>query len=293
VARGSGSSLPIVETVPFWFHRFALNRAEGIFSPLRARPSRPRLRATRGLRRDKRARCRLLRRLLRRPRRAPGRAETVVAVDNEPYRLWVASRWAVELEGGWASEPFIDCSARRLSIDGWRVRARPARGALRLRVLLRHPAKGREFTRAAAACYVGARRMAARCWSRPTVSARKIETARRSASPSPGRSTRATSSSTRGSGPPACSGLPGLSVLARRVARRCGGRRPPAHHRSAGRVQAPGLRSQQPLHQNNNQWSLLPLPVRGVERVQLCANPGPVRLAVWRRATPELLVDAS
>jgi tRNA (mo5U34)-methyltransferase len=29
-----------------------------------------------------------------------GRAETVVAVDNEQYRLWVASRWRVELEGG-------------------------------------------------------------------------------------------------------------------------------------------------------------------------------------------------
>jgi hypothetical protein len=27
-------------------------------------------------------------------------AEQVVAVDNEQYRLWVASRWGVELEGG-------------------------------------------------------------------------------------------------------------------------------------------------------------------------------------------------
>ena len=27
-------------------------------------------------------------------------AERVVAVDNEEYRLWVASRWGVELEGG-------------------------------------------------------------------------------------------------------------------------------------------------------------------------------------------------
>jgi tRNA (mo5U34)-methyltransferase len=27
-------------------------------------------------------------------------AERVVAVDNEQYRLWVASRWGVELEGG-------------------------------------------------------------------------------------------------------------------------------------------------------------------------------------------------
>jgi hypothetical protein len=67
---------------------------------LRARPSRPRLRATRGLRRDERARCRLLRRRLRRPRRAPGRAQTVVTVDNEQHRLWVASRRRVELQGG-------------------------------------------------------------------------------------------------------------------------------------------------------------------------------------------------
>ena len=49
------------ETVPFWFHTFALNRAEGIYTP---------------------------------------GAERVVAVDNEQYRLWVASRWGIELEGG-------------------------------------------------------------------------------------------------------------------------------------------------------------------------------------------------
>ena len=29
-----------------------------------------------------------------------GEGRDVVAVDNEQYRLWVASRWAVELEGG-------------------------------------------------------------------------------------------------------------------------------------------------------------------------------------------------
>ena len=42
--------------------------------------------------------------------------------------------------------------------------------------------------------------------------------------------------------------------------------------------------------QDKNQWSLLPLWVRGVERVQLCATRGPVRLAVWRRAPAGLLV---
>ena len=41
--------------------------------------------------------------------------------------------------------------------------------------------------------------------------------------------------------------------------------------------------------QNKNQWSLLPLRVRGVEQVQLCANPAPVRLAVWRWGPAGLL----
>jgi hypothetical protein len=35
----------IVETVPFWFHRFALNRAEGIFMPGSARDRRYRVSA--------------------------------------------------------------------------------------------------------------------------------------------------------------------------------------------------------------------------------------------------------
>jgi hypothetical protein len=41
---------------------------------------------------------------------------------------------------------------------------------------------------------------------------------------------------------------PDCRLLPRRVARRCGGRRPPADHGSAGRLEAPGRRSQQPLH---------------------------------------------
>jgi tRNA (mo5U34)-methyltransferase len=89
-----------VETVPFWFHTFALNRAEGIYTPGAARDHRYRV-------------CAL-------PEDFAGMsvldvgcfdgfyaflaerrgAERVVAVDNEQYRLWVASRWGVELEGG-------------------------------------------------------------------------------------------------------------------------------------------------------------------------------------------------
>lgn len=89
-----------VETVPFWFHTFALNRAEGIYTPGAARDHRYRVSAL--------------------PEDFAGMsvldvgcfdgfyaflaerrgAVRVVAVDNEQYRLWVASRWGVELEGG-------------------------------------------------------------------------------------------------------------------------------------------------------------------------------------------------
>jgi tRNA (mo5U34)-methyltransferase len=89
-----------VEGVAFWFHTFALNRGEGIYTP--------------GAARDHRYRVSML------PDDCAGMsvldvgtfdgfyaflaerrgAERVVAVDNEQYRLWVASRWGVELEGG-------------------------------------------------------------------------------------------------------------------------------------------------------------------------------------------------
>jgi tRNA (mo5U34)-methyltransferase len=89
-----------VEKVPFWFHTFALNRAEGIYTP--------------GAARDHRYRVSVL------PKDFSGMnvldvgtfdgfygflaerrgAERVVGVDNEQYRLWVASRWDIELEGG-------------------------------------------------------------------------------------------------------------------------------------------------------------------------------------------------
>ena len=89
-----------VESVPFWFHTFALNRAEGIYTPGAARDHRYRVSAL--------------------PEDFAGMsvldvgcfdgfyaflaerrgAEDVVAIDNEQYRLWVASRWGVELRGG-------------------------------------------------------------------------------------------------------------------------------------------------------------------------------------------------
>jgi tRNA (mo5U34)-methyltransferase len=90
----------LLRSVPFWFHTFALNRAEGIYTPGAARDHRYRVRAlpadfsgmsvldvgtfdgfyaflaeTRG-------------------------AERVLAVDNEQYRAWVEARWGIRLEGG-------------------------------------------------------------------------------------------------------------------------------------------------------------------------------------------------
>jgi tRNA (mo5U34)-methyltransferase len=89
-----------VQAVPFWFHTFALNRAEGIYTP--------------GAARDHRYRVAML------PADFAGArvldvgtfdgfyaflaerrgAERVLAVDNEQYRLWVASRWGIRLAGG-------------------------------------------------------------------------------------------------------------------------------------------------------------------------------------------------
>ncbi|MGI8505696.1 MAG: class I SAM-dependent methyltransferase [Solirubrobacteraceae bacterium] len=89
-----------VEAVPFWFHTFALNRAEGVYTPGAARDHRYRVSA---LPEDFAGMSVLdvgcfdgFYAFLA-ERRGAGR---VVAVDNEQYRLWVASRWDVELEGG-------------------------------------------------------------------------------------------------------------------------------------------------------------------------------------------------
>jgi len=89
-----------VESVPFWFHTFALNRAEGIYTPGAARDHRYRVSALP----ENFAGMSVLDvgcfdgfYAFLAERRA---AEHVVAIDNEQYRLWVASRWGVELRGG-------------------------------------------------------------------------------------------------------------------------------------------------------------------------------------------------
>jgi len=90
----------VLESVPFWFHTFALNRAHGIYTP--------------GAARDHRYRMPSL------PEDFSGMsvldvgafdgfyaflaerrgARRVLAIDNEQYRHWVASRWGIELQGG-------------------------------------------------------------------------------------------------------------------------------------------------------------------------------------------------
>jgi tRNA (mo5U34)-methyltransferase len=90
----------VLDDVPYWFHTFALNRAEGIYAPGTARDHRYRVPAI--------------------PESFEGfsvldigtfdgfyaflaearGAERVVAVDNEQYVEWVRARWGVELEGG-------------------------------------------------------------------------------------------------------------------------------------------------------------------------------------------------
>jgi len=107
-----------IEEVPFWFTPFALSRSAGIY--------------TSGAARDHRYRVATL------PSDFGGMsvldvgtfdgfyaflaehrgADRVVAVDNEPYRRWVASRGASSLSAAKASAPFFASSARPSSIGG-------------------------------------------------------------------------------------------------------------------------------------------------------------------------------
>ena len=89
-----------LDEVPFWFHTFALNRAEGIYTPGVAVDHRYRLPSLP-------ADCTGLSILdvgtfdgfyaFVAERRG---ADRVLAVDNEQYIAWVKARWGCELEGG-------------------------------------------------------------------------------------------------------------------------------------------------------------------------------------------------
>ena len=90
----------VLDEVPYWFHTFALNQANGIYTP--------------GYARDHRYRIPAIPRSFERLAvldigtfdgfyaflaEARG-AERVLAIDNEQYTEWVRSRWGVELDGG-------------------------------------------------------------------------------------------------------------------------------------------------------------------------------------------------
>jgi tRNA (mo5U34)-methyltransferase len=115
-----GEAEAILDQVPYWFHTFALNRAEGIYAPGTARDHRYRIPAI--------------------PESFQGlsvldigtfdgfyaflaefrRATRVVAVDNEQYIEWVRARWGVELEGGEgfrAIRELLDSDVEYLKLD--------------------------------------------------------------------------------------------------------------------------------------------------------------------------------
>jgi tRNA (mo5U34)-methyltransferase len=89
----------VLDAVPFWFHTFALNRAEGLYTPGAARDHRYRIPS---LPESFEARSVLdvgtfdgFYAFLAESRGA----RRVVAIDNEQYRLWVKARWGIELRG--------------------------------------------------------------------------------------------------------------------------------------------------------------------------------------------------
>ena len=153
-----------VRGVPFWFHTFALNRAEGISTP--------------GVARDHRYRVAML------PADFAGMrvldvgrfdgfyaflaerrgAERVVAVDNEQYRLWVASRWGIRLACGEGFRAIHRLAAtRRSGICGWTRSRSTVSTSVSIRVLLRHSSSGGEPAGAVARCCVDGRSAAVRC----------------------------------------------------------------------------------------------------------------------------------
>jgi tRNA (mo5U34)-methyltransferase len=90
----------VLDRVPLWFHTFSLDHSDELYTPGVARDHRYRIPA---LREDFSGMSVLdvgtfdgFYAFLAEARGA----RRVVAVDNEQYRVWVRSRWGVELEGG-------------------------------------------------------------------------------------------------------------------------------------------------------------------------------------------------
>ena len=99
-----------VAAVPFWFHTFALNRAEGIYTPGAARDHRYRVSAL--------------------PEDFAGMSVLDVGCFDGFYAFLAEHRGASSWRAGRASAPSIACSASPSSIDHRHVRARPVGGAL-------------------------------------------------------------------------------------------------------------------------------------------------------------------
>lgn len=90
----------VLDEVPFWFHTFALNREQGIYTPGAALDHRYRLPALpedfSGLRVLDVGAFDGFYAYVAEDRGA----DHVLAIDNEQYVHWVRSRWGTELEGG-------------------------------------------------------------------------------------------------------------------------------------------------------------------------------------------------
>jgi tRNA (mo5U34)-methyltransferase len=90
----------ILRRVPFWFHTFALNREQRIYTPGAARDHRYRVRALPGDFSGMRVLdVGTFDGFYAFLAEARGAAR-VVAVDNEQYRAWVEARWGIRLQGG-------------------------------------------------------------------------------------------------------------------------------------------------------------------------------------------------
>jgi tRNA (mo5U34)-methyltransferase len=117
-------AMRVLDEVPFWFHTFALNRAEGIYTPGAAIDHRYRLPAL--------------------PEDFSGMrvldvgafdgfyafvaeargAERVLAIDNEQYVAWVEARWGHQLEGGegfHAIHRLLDSSVEYRMLDAFEL----------------------------------------------------------------------------------------------------------------------------------------------------------------------------
>ena len=143
-------------------------------------------------------------------------AERVVAVDNEQYRRWVASRWGVELEGGEgfrAVQRLLGSTVEYRRMDAFALDGLEERFDLVYCFGILHRVENPlGLLRVLRGRTVDGGTRAGRDLRRRTGRSKR---SRRSASASPGRCTRATTSSTGGSGTPPCERLARIAGFSR------------------------------------------------------------------------------